>query len=330
MIPDRQVGWGFVGAGMVARVALAPAVRAADGATLVAVAARDPARASALAAGGRAYGRYADLLADDGVDAVYCSLPNHAHLRWVRDALRAGKHVLCEKPLALDAGEVDELTSEAELAGRLLVEASWCRWHPRTRAAESLVSSGAIGRVLGVDAGFTFTNADPDGWRMEPGMGGGALYDVGCYALSACGWALGWAGLDVVEVRRRLAPSGVDLGTAARLRTRGPHPAEVTVRVSFDEAEGQWLDVRGDTGTLRLTPPAFTAWTADAAGYVLERPDGPDQPGPVTACDPYRLMVEAVSGRILGGDDWVVPLSESRATAAMLDSVRAAPAGGEP
>ena len=122
------VRWGFLGAGGIARTALAPAVAAASGAVLHAVAARDPARAAALGPV-RAYGDYAALLADDDVDAVYVALHNDAHLPWTLAALAAGKHVLCEKPLGLSAAEVDQMAAAA--GDRLVVEASWYRWHPR-------------------------------------------------------------------------------------------------------------------------------------------------------------------------------------------------------
>ncbi len=186
------VGWGFLGAGYIARAALAPAVHSADGAALVAAGARDIARAAALGPRGAAYGSYDEVLADPSVEAVYIALANDDHLPWAERALAAGKHVLCEKPLGLTAAEVRQMAATARAADRLLVEASWNRWHPRTRRAEALLRSGAIGAVRRVEAGFTFAGVAEDNYRLDPARGGGALYDVGCYATAAALWATGF------------------------------------------------------------------------------------------------------------------------------------------
>ncbi len=177
------VRWGFLGAGWIATRALAPAVAAADGAVLLAVAARDITRAAALGPAGRVYDDYAGLVADDEVDAVYISLTNEVHAHWSIAALQAGKHVLCEKPLAMNAREAVAMSEAANAAGRRLVEASWYRWHPRVRRAQELLAAGRIGSVRHVSAGFTFAGNLAGNYRLEPTRGGGALYDVGCYAV---------------------------------------------------------------------------------------------------------------------------------------------------
>src|SRR3954467_15042266 len=128
-MPDATTRWGLLGAGQISRTQ-SLVLPAADGAELFAVAARDLERARSLGAP-RSYGSYAELIADPDVDAVYIGLPNDAHLPWAVAALRAGKPVLCEKPLALDVGEVDDLLAVVDATGCLLVEASWYRWHPR-------------------------------------------------------------------------------------------------------------------------------------------------------------------------------------------------------
>jgi len=140
------VRWGFLGAGFIATHALAPAVHAADGATLQAVAARDLDRANRLSPAGNVFDSYDALLRDDDVDAVYISLTNDVHAHWAIAAMRAGKHVLCEKPLAMNAMQVREMTAVAEETGLLLVEASWYRWHPRVRRAQKELAAGASAR----------------------------------------------------------------------------------------------------------------------------------------------------------------------------------------
>jgi D-xylose 1-dehydrogenase (NADP+, D-xylono-1,5-lactone-forming) len=328
-VADAQpVRWGFLGAGAMARV-LARAVHAADGAALEAAAARDAGRAAALGAG-RAVDDYASVVDDPDVDAVYVALANDAHLPWTLAALRAGKDVLCEKPLGLTAAEVDEMSAVARATGRRVVEASWYRWHPRIGAARERLPE--IGPVRHVAAGFTTTADFTGNYRLDAARGGGALYDIGCYAVSACLWAVGRGAPADVVARWELAPSEVDLDARLILSwpATGDAPeAEAEVHVGFTADRGQWLVVRGDTGEVELPGKAFTSrdeptelWVWDGTG--TER-------APVPPADPYRLMVEQVSSALRGGDGWLLPLPESRQTAAVLDAARAsAAADGAP
>ena len=316
--------WGFLGAGAIATDSLGPAVHAADGAVLQAAAARDVERAAALRPVS-AYGSYDEVLADPDVDAVYIALSNEAHLPWTVAALHAGKHVLCEKPLALTAAEVDEMTRAARETGRRVVEASWYRWHPRVRLAQERLAD--VAPVRHVAAGFT-TLADFTGnYRLEPARGGGALYDIGCYAVSGVLWAVGQGPPTDVVARTEHAPSGVDVD--ARLLQAWDSGVEAEVHVSFQGDRGQWLVVRGDRGELELRGVAFTARAEDTELWVS---DGRDTERlPVPAADAYRLMVEEVSSVLAGGPGWVLPLQESRDTAAVLDAAFASAAlGGEP
>ena len=311
-----MIRWGFLGAGGIARSALAPAVHAAEGAVLAAAAARDPARAAALGPE-RVRPSYEALLADDAVDAVYLSLANDAHLPWTLAALSAGKHVLCEKPLALTAAEVDEIAGAAERAGRRVVEASWYRWHPRVRLAQARLAE--IGPVAHVAAGFTFDGVDPGNFRWDPERGGGALYDVGCYAVSACLWAVGCGLPDEVVARSRRSPSGVDLDSSVILGwTQG---AEAEVDAAMVGRSGQWLVVTGERGELELRGEPFTSNRCDSELWLS---DGRDTERVVVpGVDVYRAMVEEVSSVLAGGPGWVLPLAESRQTAAVLDAARA-------
>ncbi|MCW2615210.1 MAG: hypothetical protein JWN08_2204 [Frankiales bacterium] len=317
------VRWGFLGAGMIAREALGPAVHAADGAVLHAAGARDVARARALGPA-RAHGDYDAVLADADVEAVYVALSNEQHLPWTLAALEAGKHVLCEKPLGLTAAEVDRM---AEAAGDLLVvEASWYRWHPRVRLTQQRLAE--IGAVRHVAAGFTFAGQLEGNYRLEPGRGGGALYDVGCYAVSACLWAVGEGLPADVVARSELGPSGVDLDTRAILRWESGAEAEVHAGIST--GEGQWLVITGERGELELRDAPYTSWKDDATELWVSDGRGTERV-PVAATDAYRLMVEEVSSAIRGREGWTLPLEESRQTAAVLDAAFAsAAADGAP
>ena len=318
------VRWGFLGAGMIARV-VGSATHDADGAVLHAAAARDLDRAQGLLPDASAYDDYAALVADPEVEAVYISLTNDQHLPWTVAALEAGKHVLCEKPLALDAAEVDRMAAAAQAADRLCVEASWYRWHPRVRLAQSRLAE--IGRVQHVAAGFRFDGSLEGNYRLDRGRGGGALYDVGCYAVSACLWAVGQGAPEDVVAQSQLGATGVDHDTRAVLRWADGTEAEV--HAGMTGAEGQWLVITGERGELELRDEPYTSWNAATELWVSDG-TGTERL-PVPAVNAYRLMVEEVSSVLRGGPGWVLPLEESRQTAAVLDAARAsAAAGGAP
>ncbi len=312
------VRWGFLGAGMIARVGLAPAVHAADGALLQHAAARDLARATALGAV-TAGTSYDAVLADPDVDAVYIALSNEAHLPWTLAALRAGKHVLCEKPLGLTAGEVEQVMAVAVETGRTAVEASWYRWHPRIRLAQQRLAD--LGAVEHVTAGFTFGGVPAGNYRLDPARGGGAMYDVGCYAVSACLWAVGRGLPAEVTATSSYAGTGVDLDTRAILDWPG---VTAEVHVGIDGSEGQWLVVTGERGELELRDAPYTSWQDDSELWVSD--GAGTERLRVPAVDAYRVMVEEVSSVLTGGPGWLLPLEESRQTAAVLDAVRASAA----
>ena len=309
------VRWGFLGAGNIATVALAPAVRAATGAVLQAAAARDPGRAGALGPV-TVHPSYDALLADPDVDAVYISLSNEAHLPWTLAALAAGKHVLCEKPLCLTAAEVDEI---ADARGDLLVvEASWYRWHPRVRLAQQRLAD--IGPVEHVSAGFTFASDLTGNYRMDPARGGGALYDVGHYAVSAVLWAVDRGLPGEVSAQSRWSDSGVDLSTEAVLDWVG---ASAEVQAGLDEGRGQWLVITGARGEIELRDKPYSSWRDQPTELWVSDGTRTERVA-VPATDAYQVMVEEMSSVLEGGPGWVLPLEESRLTAACLDLVRAA------
>lgn len=318
------VRWGFLGAGMIAGV-LGAAVREAEGAVLQAAAARDVERARALQPAGAAYDDYAALVADPEVEAVYIGLTNDQHLPWAVRALEAGKHVLCEKPLALDAAEVDRLIDAARGADRLCVEASWYRWHPRVRLAQ--VRLADLGKVQHVAAGFRFDGSLEGNYRLDRRRGGGALYDVGCYAVSACLWAVGQGTPEDVVAQSQLGATGVDLDTRAVLRWADGTEAEV--HAGMTGGDGQWLVVTGERGEVELRDEPYTSWNAATELWVSDG-KGTERL-PVPAVNAYRRMVEEVSSVLRGGPGWVLPLGESRQTAAVLDAARiSAASGGQP
>jgi D-xylose 1-dehydrogenase (NADP+, D-xylono-1,5-lactone-forming) len=355
-----DVRFGFLGAGWIARTALAPAVHAARGAVLQAAAARDRDRARSLQPAGRSYGgpdAYRALLGDPEVDVVYLSLHNSAHRGWVLAALEAGKHVLCEKPMAMAAAELAELTAAADQADRLLVEAFWYRWHPRTRRLAALVTAGDLGRITAVDADFSFDAPDADlvgNYRLDPAAGGGALYDTGCYAVSAAHLLLG-PDLTVERAAAVTGPTGVDLSASATLRadlsasatlradlsasatlradrSNAGERSEAVLRCAIQGSVRQALRVTGTAASARLLGSdgregeAFTSWQAEAA-LRIDRSDGArperfeERFEPV---DAYRLMVEAMAARVRGEDAFLVGLDHCGQVTGTLDAIRTA------
>lgn len=332
------VRFGFLGAGWIAHRALAPAVHAADGVVLQAVAARDAGRARSLEPAGRSYASYHALLDDPDVDVVYISLTNEAHRPWTLAALAAGKHVLCEKPLGLDAAEVTEMHEAARSAGRLLVEGFFYRWHPRMRRITELVTAGAVGAVRSLRSEFSFDGGGEErmagNYRLEPGRGGGALYDVGVYPVSAAHALLGPA-LDVVAAESLIGPTGVDVDLRAVLRSRRGRadtgePAAVDVRCAIAGRERQELTVSGEAAALATgAGEAFTNWHAPST-LALRASDGRVRTEEFPPVDAYRLMVEAVAARVRGEDVWVVPAEDSITVASTLARIRAVAAADFP
>lgn len=308
-----MIRWGFIGAGWIAAKALVPAVLAADNAVLYAVASRDLSRAEALGAE-KSYGSYEQLLADPNVDAVYICLANHQHREWTIRALNAGKHVLCEKPLALNYEQAQQMADAAHANNRLLVEAVWSRWHPRFIRAVDAVRSGEIGSVLSIDSAFTFTGELENNYRLLPEMGGGALLDVGTYQVHTWQGLIGAsAGLRIDSVDRVIGGGGVDMTTQIKGAVGG---TKVTTVASFIQPENQRLIIMGDQGSIEfMGNAAFTSWHQES---VL-RINGQDEV--FSGVDPYRLMVEHFGRSISGENAWVLGMDDSLQVMRVLDAI---------
>jgi predicted dehydrogenase len=308
------VRWGFLGAGYVASRAMATAVHSAEGATLYAVASRDEARSRALEPT-IVHSDYRSLVDDPMVDAVYISLTNAQHAQWVVAALESGKHVLCEKPLAMNAAEARMMFDVAKRSDRLLVEASWVRWHPRFRRMAALVNEGALGEVTSIESAFTFVGDMTDNYRLQSEWGGGALLDVGCYQAQA--WVAFTGGapdVSITSVERTLSDTGVDLTTRATAIIGGA--VRSTMLGSFVLPATQSLVVTGTETSMRTgAGESFTSWCEASSlsiGTHEER---------FALVNAFVVMVEEMSRSVLGVNGWVVPMSDSIRCAATLDSI---------
>jgi len=310
------VNWGFLGAGFVASRGLAPAVHASHGAHLYAVASRDEQRSATLEPE-RVHATYDDLLADERVDAVYISLSNSQHIEWVTKSLEAGKHVLCEKPLGLNAIETAAMFDTAASNGRLLIEAVWGRWHPRFTRMVELVATGTIGDIQHIETAFTFTSEMTDNYRLSSSMGGGALLDVGCYQAHA--WVAltnGASDFSITELARTVGPTGIDLTTDVNVRINNNITAHAVS--SFALPSNQQFIVRGTQGQISTeSGESFTTWNEASSllvNDVLEE-------FPVT--NAFVEMVENVSQLIVGEDGWIVSSADSIRVAQILDTIAA-------
>jgi predicted dehydrogenase len=281
---------------------------------LYAVASRDEARSATLEPE-RVHATYNDLLADERVDAVYISLSNSQHLEWVTKSLEAGKHVLCEKPLGLNATETEAMFASAAASDRLLIEAVWGRWHPRFARMVDVIASGAIGSIEHIETAFTFTSEMTDNYRLNPLMGGGALLDVGCYQAHA--WvALASGANDVAidELSRVIGPTGVDLTTDVSVRINGSVTAHSVS--SFALPSQQQFIVQGSSGSMHTgTGESFTTWNEASSLHINDAIEE------FAVTNAFVEMVENVSCVIEGEEGWIVPSADSIRVAHILDSI---------
>jgi xylose dehydrogenase (NAD/NADP) len=279
--PGGPLRIGVVGAARIARL-FVEAVRPSAKVVIAAVASRDVDRATAFARElgiARVHASYDALFADTGIDAVYVPLPNNLHAKWSIRAASAGKHVLCEKPLAANAVEARAMFEAAEKNGVYLVEAYPYRAQAQTLKVRELIAAGAIGRIQLIQASFGFPLADAANIRMDPTLAGGALMDAGSYPVSFVRMVTGTAP-SRVQALSRWGDSGVDVATMATLEF--PDGLLAQISCAFTAARHRHAFIAGDTGSIQTTyfndtGPAFpplvevrrgTGW--DAAHEVIE------------------------------------------------------------
>lgn len=318
----EPVKWGILGAAKFAREFMGPAIHAARGAELVALATRDPAKAApfqAFCPGLRVHQEYDALLADPGIDAVYIPLPNHMHVDWTLRALAAGKHVLCEKPMTLEASQFDALIAARDAAGTLAAEAYMIVHHPQWQRVRDMIADGAIGKVRHVTGAFSFDNrADTDNIRNKAETGGGGLRDIGVYVFGAARFVLGQEASDVTA--RITWQDGFDTFADVQARLgEATYSAYVSIRMH----PYQEMCFHGETGVIRLTAP-FNARVFGEARIEWHKADLTVETIRFPAADHYVLQVEAFCQSVREGSPYACPLEFSRGTQAMMDAAMAA------
>jgi predicted dehydrogenase len=272
------VRWGVLSTANIGVTKVIPAMQAGSTTRVDAIASRSADRAAETAAAlgiPRAYGTYEELLADDEIEAVYIPLPNHLHREWVIAAAEAGKHVLCEKPLAMTAVEAEGMVAACERSGVLLMEAFMYRLHPMWLEVVAMVGSGSIGEVRAMTTTFSYFNDDPTNIRNIPEVGGGALYDIGCYAVNASRLVFGGEPIGVKSSIQRDASFGTDVVTTAILEFAGGTASFVC---STQLEPDQRVVIHGTEGRIvvdipfNIPPDLPTAFHRVAGGEPPEHP----------------------------------------------------------
>lgn len=335
-----RLRWGVLGAAGIAKVAVVPAIQGSRNGIITTVASRKPkdARDWATSAGiASVVGSYDEVLADPHIDAVYIPLPNSLHAEWTEKAAAAGKAVLCEKPLALNAAEAERVAKTCAAHKVPLMEGFMYRFHPQHRRVRQLLDEGVIGELREVHAHLSvdlMNPLDPANVRFIPALGGGALLDMGCYATSMARWAFGeepqqvrgaWSETD--------SQTGVDVSDAAILEfSRGRF---AMISCSFKHNGQGFYRLIGRTGIIdvpRAVIPGLGNRAAETLVISIDA-NGRRRQEEIAPVNQYRLMAEAFADAVLKGD--LVPLlpADSIANMKILDAIsmsstNASPASG--
>lgn len=323
-----HVRWGILGAARFAREQMAPAIHAARGARLEALATSDPAKAEgfrAFAPDLRLHASYDALLADPLVEAVYIPLPNHLHVEWAAKALQAGKHVLVEKPIGMQADEIDGLIALRDRTGLVAAEAYMIVHHPQWQRAKHLLADGAIGQLLHVDGFFSYDNrAEPGNIRNRPETGGGSARDIGVYTMGSARWMTGEEPQTVTA--ELVHENGVEV--TAHVVAHFPS-FRFQATTSMRMHPRQEMTFHGTHGVMRLTAPYNANVFAQAEVHLARNTPPRGQGASVTVerfttDNHYVHQVEAFGRSVRDGAPFAWTLENARGTQAMIDRVLSA------
>jgi len=322
---SATVRWGILSTADIGMRKVIPGIRKAARCEVAAIASRDldAARAAADRLGiPKAHGSYEALLADPEIDAVYIPLPNHLHAEWAIAALRAGKHVLCEKPLAMTAADAQRMVDVAHETGLHLMEAFMYRYHPTWVAAMDLVASGQIGTLTAVQSWFSYFNDDPANIRNIAEYGGGALFDIGCYSVNLSRMVFGGEPIRVQASLRRDPVSGVDVLTSGILDFEA---GIATFTCSTRSESDQRADIYGTTGRISIEIPFNIP--PDRPTRVLLTAGGDPPVAPSTevvefpTADPYTVEVERFATAVLDGGPLPVPPEDAVSNLRVIEAI---------
>jgi predicted dehydrogenase len=330
-VAKKKVKWGVLGAASIAVRKVIPGMQQGEYCEVAAIASRDLSKARAAAVSlkiGKSYGSYEELLVDPEIEAIYNPLPNHLHVPWSIKAMEAGKHVLCEKPIALNAAEARTLVPMRDRAGVKIGEAFMVRTHPQWLRTRELIREGRIGELRAVVGVFSYFNRDPKNVRSKPEWGGGGLLDIGCYPITMSRFMYGAEPLRVSGVLERDPDFGTDRLASTILEFRG---GQAAFTCSTQMVPYQRMQFLGTKGRIEIEIP-FNAPPNKATRIFVD--DGSDVGGAgvkvetIPACDQYTIQGDVFSKAILEDGEVPVPLEDAIANMAVIDAVfRAAESG---
>lgn len=323
----KKIRWGILSTAKIARTQVIPALQTSQFNQVDAICSRNLQQAQETGASlaiARRYGSYEELLADPEIDAIYNPLPNHLHVDWSIKALEAGKHVLCEKPIGLDAADTQRLLDAAEDHPQLKVmEAFMYRFHPQWREARQLLAQGKIGQVRHIHSHFAYNNHDQQNIRNIKSWGGGALMDVGCYCISLSRWLYGCEPTRVLGQITPYPGYEVDCLVSGLLEFPG---ANASFSASTKTDPRQYMEAHGEAGSLFLpipfNPPSdsttelFVTHNFERERILLE------------SSNHYRLMGDAFARSILDDTPVPTPLSDALANMRIIDAIFASAESG--
>ncbi len=311
-----KVRWGVLGVAGIATRKVIPAMQLGEHSEIVAIASRDLSRAEAAARDlgiPKAYGSYETLLADPEIEAVYNPLPNHLHVPWSIRAAEAGKHVLCEKPIAMSVAEALELVRARDRTGVKIGEAFMVRTHPQWLRARELVVSGRIGQLRAISGFFSYYNDDPANIRNKVELGGGALMDVGCYPIFCSRFLFCEEPARAFGVIDRDPAFGTDRLTSAVLEFPSGHAIFTS---STQIAKYQRMLLVGTQGRIEIEIP-FNAPNDRPTRILID-----DTYEEFPICDQYTIQGDLFSQAIREGGDVAVPLEESVRNMTVIEAIR--------
>jgi len=329
----NRVNWGVLSTAKIGREKVLPAMIGSERCAVVALASRDLESAERVAGQlgiPRAYGSYEALLADPHVEAIYNPLPNHLHVPWTVRALAAGKHVLCEKPIALTAAEAETLIAARDKSGKLVAEAFMVRQNLQWLRAREIVRSGALGEVRTIQTFFGYHLLDPTNVRNQADIGGGGLMDIGCYAIATARYLFGAEPLRVAALIDRDPAMGIDRLTSALIEFPGAR--HLTFTTSTQLSPHQRVTIGGSKARLEILVP-FNAPNDRPCRIVLD--DGRDLFGggaviedfPVV--DQYALQGDAFSRAVRGEAALEFPIEDAVRNMRVIDATFRAGASGQ-
>jgi predicted dehydrogenase len=312
--------WGVLGASKFALEQLTPAIQLARNNSFKALASSSKKRATAFAQLEpeiELFGDYNELLEDGRIDAVYIPLPNTMHVDWTIRAIKSGKHVLCEKPIAMKAGEINELINLRNDTGLLVAEAYMIVHHPQWQKAKEIVESGVLGELTQVDSVFSYNNkADLENIRNNSEMGGGGLPDIGVYTLGSVRFVTGQEPLALKYADIKYE-NGVDVWALAAFDFPKFKFTSIT---SMRMAPRQEVTFHGTDGFIKLTAP-FNPLVYDQAKIIQRMNDGTEKVFIYPGVSHYVNQIEAFSDTVLKNKTYPCSLEFSQGTQAMIDSI---------